>query len=116
MLVVIAVGDKIIDNIGSIHTVAEKWGLSYSIIQRAILGIKEHCQGGRQYDKSPDACKEDLDVSKMNHRPWMNWIRKLCPLKSPRLARERVLGKHQERKQKEKAVVVMSYPMYHYEE
>ena len=26
-------------------------GLSYSIIQRAISGVKEHCHGGRQYDK-----------------------------------------------------------------
>ena len=51
MLVVIAVGDKTINNIGSICRVAEKWGLSYSIIQRAISGIKEHCQGGRQYNK-----------------------------------------------------------------
>ena len=51
MLVVIAVGDKTINNIGSISMVAEKWGLSYSIIQRAISGIKEHHQGGRQYDK-----------------------------------------------------------------
>ena len=51
MLVVIAVGDKTINNIGSICTVAEKWGLLYSIIQRAISGIKEHRQGGRQYDK-----------------------------------------------------------------
>ena len=51
MLVVIAVGEKTINNIGSIRTVAEKWGLSYSIIQRAILGIKENHQGGRQYNK-----------------------------------------------------------------
>ena len=51
MLVVVAVGDKTINNIGSIHTVAEKWGLLYSIIQRAISGIKEHCQGGRHYNK-----------------------------------------------------------------
>ena len=51
MLVVIAVRDKTINNIGSIRTVAEKWGLSYSIIQRVISGIKEHYQGGRQYDK-----------------------------------------------------------------
>ena len=51
MLVVIAVGDKIINNIRSICTVAEKWGLLYSIIQRAISGVKEHHQGGRQYDK-----------------------------------------------------------------
>ena len=51
MLVVIAVGDKAINNIGSICAVAKKWGLSYSIIQRAISGMKEHCHGGRQYDK-----------------------------------------------------------------
>ena len=51
MLLAIAVGDKSINNIGSIRIVAEKWGLSYSIIQRAISGIKEHRQGGRQYDK-----------------------------------------------------------------
>ena len=51
MLVVIAVGDKTINNIGSICMVAEKWGLLYNIIQRAISGMKEHHQGGRQYDK-----------------------------------------------------------------
>ena len=33
MVVVIVVGDKMINNVGSIHTVAEKWGLSYSIVQ-----------------------------------------------------------------------------------
>ena len=33
MVVVIAVGDKMINNVGSICTVAEKWGLSYSIVQ-----------------------------------------------------------------------------------
>ena len=59
MLVVIAVGDKTINNIGSIRMVAEKWGLSYSIIQRAISGIKEHYQGGRQYNKRRSRCKQD---------------------------------------------------------
>ena len=121
MLVVIAVGDKTINNIGSIHTVAEKWGLLYSIIQRAISGVKNTAKVEGSMIKLPGTRKEDLDVSKMNHRPRTNQIKKLHPLKSPRLARERVLGKHQERrfkrrKQKEKAVVVMSYPTYHYEE
>ena len=51
MLVVIVVGDKTINNVGSIHAVAEKWGLSYSIVQRAISGVKDHWQGGQQYDK-----------------------------------------------------------------
>ena len=65
MLVVIAVGDKTINNIGSIRAVAEKWGLLYSIVQRAISGMKEHCQGGRQYDKITrylqrrSRCKQD---------------------------------------------------------
>ena len=65
MLVVIAVGDKTINNIGNICMVAEKWGLLYSIIQRAISGIKEHCQGGRQYNKIAghlqrrSRCKQD---------------------------------------------------------
>ena len=65
MLVVIAVGNKTINNIGSIHTVAEKWGLSYSIVQRAISGVKEHRQGGRQYNKITGClqrrsrCKQD---------------------------------------------------------
>ena len=65
MLVVTAVGNKTINNIRSIHTVAEKWGLLYSIIQRAISGIKEHHQGGRQYDKITGCpqrrsrCKQD---------------------------------------------------------
>ena len=51
MLVVIAIGDKTINNIRGIRTVAEKVGLSYSIIQRAISGIKEHRHGRRPYDK-----------------------------------------------------------------
>ena len=65
MLVVIAVGDKTINNIGSICMVAEKWGLLCNIIQRAILGVKEHRQGGRQYDKITrhqqrrSRCKQD---------------------------------------------------------
>ena len=65
MLVVIAVGDKTINNIGSIHTVAEKWELSYSIIQRTISGMKEHRQGRRQYYKitghlqRTSRCKQD---------------------------------------------------------
>ena len=51
MVVVIAVGDKTINNIGSIRMVAEKWGLSFSVVQCTLSRIKEHRQGGRQYDK-----------------------------------------------------------------
>ena len=83
------------------------------------MGVKEHRQGGRQYDKLPDAHRDDLDINKMNQGPRMNQIKKLHPLKSLRLAREKALGKHQERrlkkrKQRRIVVAVMSYPTYHF--
>ena len=46
MVVVIAVGERTINNVGSICTVAEKWGSSFSVVQQALFGIKEHRQGG----------------------------------------------------------------------
>ena len=46
MVVVIAVGDKIINNVGGIQAVVEKWGLSFSVVQRALSSIKEQWQGG----------------------------------------------------------------------
>ena len=46
MVVVIVVGERTINNVGSICTVAEKWGLSFSVVQWALSGIKEHRQGG----------------------------------------------------------------------
>ena len=42
MLVVIAVGDKVINKVGGIQPVAEKWELSFSVLQRALSGNKEH--------------------------------------------------------------------------
>ena len=51
MVVVIAVRDKMIKKVGSICAVAEKWELSFSVVQQALSGVKEHRQGGRQYDK-----------------------------------------------------------------
>ena len=51
MVVVIAVREKMINNVESICAVAEKRGLSFSVVQRALSGVKEHRQGGQQYDK-----------------------------------------------------------------
>ena len=73
MVVVIAVGDRTINNVGSIHTVAEKWGLSFSVVQQALSCIKEHRQGGQQYDKLAGrpqrrSRKRDEDESKMRDK------------------------------------------------
>ena len=113
MLVVLVVGDKTINNIGSISAVAEKWGLSYSIVQRAISGVKEHWQGGQQYDKMAgqpqrrSRCREDESDQGAP------------PLQSLRPAKEKVPGKHQKGKfkksrQRRIAVAVTNYLMYHF--
>ena len=119
MLVVIAVRDKTINNIGSICAVAEKWGLSYSIVQRAIPGMKEHRQGRRQYDKITghpqrrSRCKQDESWAQDK------LDQEALPLKKSKTSKGKVLGKHQERKFKKRkqrriAVAVMSYLMYHF--
>ena len=121
MLVVIAVGDKTINNIGSIHMGAEKWGLSYSIIQRAISGIKEHRQGERQYDKIAGHPQRRSRHKQGESQTQDESDQEAPPIKKSKTGKGRVLRKHQERrfkrrKQKKIAVVVMSYPTYHYEE
>ena len=40
MVVVITIGDRTINNVGSIRTVAEKWGLSFSVVQWVCLELK----------------------------------------------------------------------------
>ena len=51
LLVLIAVGDYIVNKAKNIQTVVKKWGLSFSALQPAISWKKEHSIGGRQYDK-----------------------------------------------------------------
>ena len=48
----------------------KKWGLSFGVVQWALSGIKEHRQGGQQYDKLAGRLqrrsrKRDEDKSKM---------------------------------------------------
>ena len=100
MLVVIAVGDKTINNIGSICTVAEKWGLSYSIVQRAVSGMKEHCQGGRQYDKITRCLQRRSRHKQEEPQAQDESDQEAPPIE--RLAREKALGKHQERRFKKR--------------
>ena len=51
LLVLVAVGDYIINKPRNIKEVAKKWGLSFSSIQRAMSRKKKHGVGGRQYAK-----------------------------------------------------------------
>ena len=51
LIVLIAVGDYIVNQAKNIKEAAKKWGLSFSSIQRAMSQKREHSIGGRQYAK-----------------------------------------------------------------
>ena len=51
LIVLIAVGNYIVNQARNIKEAAKKWGLSFSSIQRAMSQKREHSVGGRQYAK-----------------------------------------------------------------
>ena len=51
LIVLIAVGDYVVNQARNIKEVAKKWRLSFSSIQRAMSRKREHSVGGRQYAK-----------------------------------------------------------------
>ena len=50
-MVLVAVGDYVVNKPRNIKELAKKWGLSFSSIQLAMSGKKKHRIGGRQYAK-----------------------------------------------------------------
>ena len=57
-MVLIAVGDYVINKAKNIKEIAKKWGLSFSSIQRAMSRKKEHSIGGRQNAKRKKSGEE----------------------------------------------------------
>ena len=51
LIVLIAVGDYIVNQARNIKEAAKKWGLSFSSIQRVMSQKREHSVSGRQYAK-----------------------------------------------------------------
>ena len=51
LIVLIAVGNYVVNQARNIKEVAKKWGLSFSSIQRAMSRKREHSIGGRHYAK-----------------------------------------------------------------
>ena len=64
LVILIAVGDYIINKAKNIKEVAKKWGPSFSAVQRAIPRKREHSIGGRQYAKRKKAAKKQEGPAK----------------------------------------------------
>ena len=64
LIILIAVGDYIINQAKNIKEVAKKWGLSFSTAQRAMSRKREHSVGGRQYAKRKKAAEKQKGPAK----------------------------------------------------
>ena len=76
LIVLIAVGDYIINQAKNIKEVAKKWGLSFSAVQRAMSRKREHSVGGRQYAKRKKAAEKQEGPAKKS-----KWIEEKCTTK-----------------------------------
>ena len=70
LVILIAVGDYIINNAKNIKEVAKKWGLSFSVVQHVMSRKREHSVGGRQYAKRKKAVKKQEGPAKKSQ-----WIK-----------------------------------------
>ena len=64
LVVLIAVGNYVVNQARNIKEVAKKWGLSFSTIQRAMSRKREHSIGGRQYAKKKKTVEKQGDSIK----------------------------------------------------
>ena len=69
LIILIAVGDYIVNQAKNIKEVAKKWGLSFSAIQRAMSRKREHSIRGRQYtNRKKVAEKQEGPVKKSKQK------------------------------------------------
>ena len=73
MVILIAVGDYVVNKAKNIKEVAKKWGLSFSAVQRVMSRKKEHSVGSRQYAKRKGAPEKQEGPAKKSQ-----WIEEKC--------------------------------------
>ena len=68
LVVLIAVGDYIVNKAKNIKEVTKKWGLSFSAVQRAMSHKRIHSVGSRQYTKRKKAVEKQEGSTKKSRR------------------------------------------------
>ena len=64
LVILIAVGDYVVNQAKNIKEVAKKWGLSFSAVQQAMSRKQEHSVSGRQYAKRKKAVEKQEGPAK----------------------------------------------------
>ena len=73
LIVLIAIGDYVVNQARNIKEAAKKWGLSFSSIQRAMSQKREHSVGGRQYAKRKRVEEKPKGPAKKSKRMETKW-------------------------------------------
>ena len=64
LVILITVGDYIVNKAKNIKEVTKKWGLSFSAVQHAMSHKREHSVGGRQYAKRKRVAEKQEESTK----------------------------------------------------
>ena len=73
LVILIAVGDYVINQTRNIKEVAKKWGFSFSAVQQAMSRKWDHSVGGRQYTKRKRVAEKQEGPAKKSR-----WIEEKC--------------------------------------
>ena len=84
LVVLIMVGDYVVNQAKNIKEVARKWGLSFSAVQRAMSRKGEHSIGGRQYAKRKRMAEKQEGPTKKGQRSKEKQTTKPARTESPR--------------------------------
>ena len=83
LVVLITVGDYVVNKARNIKEVAKKWGLSFSMVQHAMSHKKEHSVGDRQYGKRKSAVEKQEGPTKKSQQLKGKWATEPTRTKSP---------------------------------
>ena len=84
LVILIAVGDYIVNKAKNIEEVAKKWGLSFSAVQHMMSRKRERSIGSRQYANRMKAAKKQEGPAKKSQRIEEKRTTKLPEVRSPR--------------------------------
>ena len=83
LVILITVGDYVVNQTKNTKEVTRKWGLSFSTVQQAMSCKREHSVGGRQYAKRKRMAEKQEGSIKKSQRLKKKWRTKPARTEGP---------------------------------
>ena len=88
LVILITVGDYVVNKAKNIKEVAKKWGLSFSMVQHTMSHKKEYSIDGRQYSKRKRVAEKQEGSAKKSQQLEEKWTMEPARAKSPQPAEQ----------------------------